>query len=401
MEATEIRPLYDTYHRRIAKVSLTFKRFLHDEINWNVRMIGIKGARGVGKTTLLLQHILEYFPDVDRTLYVSLDDLWFSTHSLTDLVDWANLQGITHLFLDEVHRYRSWSETLKYIYDSYPDISIVYTSSSILSLDNSNVDLSRRQTLYELPGFSFREYLEFEGVIKMAPLPLEELLGRHVALALQLTSGIKIQPLFDAYLKHGYYPFYKESGEDYMTRLRAVVALVLDTDLPAVEKISYETVEKVRKLMMILTEHVPFVPNMSMLWKQLATNNDLGLKMLYALDRAALLNLLTSKAKSYKHLFKPDKIFINNANLMYALSPVVDKGNLRETFFLNQLGVRHTVRMPEKGDFLVDDRYFFEVGGKGKTFEQIKDVADSWLAVDDTECGHQNRIPLWMFGLTY
>ena len=401
MEDIDIQQLYDNYHRKIAKISLDFKRYLYSKINWNARMIGIKGARGVGKTTLLLQHILDNYKDLDQTLYVSLDDLWFTTHKLMDLVDWADRHGITRLYLDEVHRYREWSETLKNIYDSYPDMGIVYTSSSLLAMDNAKVDLSRRQTLYMLYGMSFREYLAFENAVDISPLSMDELLHDHVRYAMQMIKDIKIAPVFESYLDHGYYPFYREVGDDFHMRLREVLSVVMDTDVPAVENVSFDTVQKIKRLLMIICEHVPFEPNMSELWKQLSTNNELGLRMLYALDRAQILTLLTSKAKSYKYLYKPGKILLNNTNLMHVLCPVVEKGNERETFFLSQMIVAHDVKMPQKGDFLVDDQYLFEVGGKGKTFDQIKDLPQSYLAVDDMDVGLTNRIPLWMFGLLY
>ena len=401
METIELQPLFDNYHRKIAKIDLRFKRYLYSRINWGVRMIGIKGARGVGKTTMLLQHILENYADIDEVIYASLDDLWFSSHSLMDLVDWADRYGIKRLYLDEVHRYEHWSETLKNIYDNYPDISVVYTSSSLLLMDNANVDLSRRQTTYTLYGLSFREFLDYEGILSLDAIALEELLHHHVSHAMKITQSIKVAPLFETYLEHGYYPFYHESGEDFLIRLREIVSVVIDTDLPAVESISFETIQKVKKLLMIISERVPFEPNMSELWKQLATNNELGLKMLYALNKAQTLNLLTNDTKNYKYLFKPDKIFLANTNLMHALCPKVDKGNERETFFLSQLQVDHGIKTPKKADFLVDSKYLFEVGGKSKTFDQIADIQDSFLAVDDTEVGHGSRIPLWLFGMLY
>lgn len=401
METIEVQPLFDNYHRKIAKVDLKFKRYLYSQINWKARMIGIKGARGVGKTTMLLQHILDNYEDIDQTLYVSLDDLWFASHNLMELVDWADRHGIGRLYLDEVHRYKSWSETLKSIYDNYPDMGIVYTSSSLLAIDNAKVDLSRRQTPYTLYGLSFREFLDFEGVAHISPIPIETLLRDHVKQAMKITKNLKVAPLFEAYLKHGYYPFYREVGDDFPIRLREIVSLVIENDLPAVENISYETLLKVKRLLMIISEHVPFEPNMSELWKQLSTNNELGLRMLYSLDKAQILSLLTSKTKSYKYLSKPDKIFLNNPNLMHALCPTVEIGNERETFFNSQMSVAHEVKFPQKGDFLVNDRYLFEVGGKNKTFDQIKDIPDSFLAVDETEVGLSNRIPLWMFGMTY
>lgn len=401
MDQAELQPLYDSYHRRIAKIDLRFKRYLYNQINWKARIISIKGARGVGKTTLLLQHILENYENIDQTLYASLDNLWFATHSLIDLVDWADRHGISRIYLDEVHRYEGWSQVLKNIYDDYPDMSIVYTSSSLLVLDNATVDMSRRQTQYSLYGLSFREYLEFEGIFKIEAISLDDVLAQHIKKAMDIVGSIKVAPYFEAYLSHGYYPFYRESPEDFPSRLRETVTVVIDSDLPAVENITYETLQKVKKLLMIISEHVPFEPNMSELWRQLSTDNESGLKMLYALDRAQVLTLLTAKTKNYKSLTKPDKIFLGNPNLMHVMCPKVEKGNERETFFINQLRVLYDVRYPKHGDFLINDKHLFEVGGKGKTFEQIANLPDSYLAVDDTEVGSGNRIPLWLFGFLY
>jgi predicted AAA+ superfamily ATPase len=401
MESIELQPLFNNYHRKIARIDLRFKRYLYNQINWSARIINIKGARGVGKTTMLLQHILENYDDIDQTLYASLDDLWFATHSLIDLVDWADQHGMRRLYLDEVHKYEKWNVTLKNIYDSYPDMSIVYTSSSLLIMDNAAVDLSRRQTAYTLYGLSFREFLTFENVLHYPAIALEDLLQNHVRHSMQIVQNVKVASYFETYQEHGYYPFYREVGEDFSSRLREIVSVVIESDLPAVEKMTFETIQKVKKLVMIISERVPFEPKMSELWAQLSTNNELGLRMLYALDKAQILALLTSKAKNYKYLYKPDKIFLGNPNLMHALCPAVNKGNERETLFFCQLHVNNDVKHPLKGDFLVNDKYLFEVGGRKKSFEQIADVPNSFLAVDDTEVGHGNRIPLWLFGFTY
>lgn len=401
MDITELQPLFEDYHRKIASVDMRFKRYLYSRINWDARIIGIKGARGVGKTTLLLQHILDNYKNIDQTLYASLDNLWFYSHTLLDLIDWADRHGIKRLYIDGVHRYELWAATLKHVYDNYPDMSIVYTSSSLLLMDNAKVSFSRRQTTYTLYGLSFREYLAYEGVLKMEALSLEQLLANHVDCAMEVVKAIKVAAHYEAYLDHGYYPFYREAGSDFMARLRDAVAVVIDSDLPAVEKMTFETLQKVKKLLMIISERVPFQPNMSELWRQLATNNELGLRMLYSLDKGQILSLLTSKVKSYKFLYKPDKVLMGNTNLMHALCPTVNKGNERETFFNSQLLADHDVKCPQRGDFLIDDRYLFEVGGRKKSFEQIADVPDSFLAVDDTEVGYGNRIPLYLFGFLY
>ena len=401
METAEIQPLIDSYHRRLSAITSHYHRYLYKKINWKARIIGIRGSRGVGKTTLLLQHITDNYSNVDEVLYASLDDLWFANHSVMDVVDWVSVNGIKRLYLDEVHRCPNWSLVLKNIYDSYPNVSVVYTSSSMLMMDNSVADLSRRQTVYTLEGLSFREFMELEGVVNMAPLTLDKLLDDHVRIALGIVKKTKIVPLFNAYMEHGYYPFYLDAGADYPERLKGALNTVLDVDLPAVEDVTVETIGKVRKLLVLLGQKVPFVPNMSVLWRELSVNNAQGLRMLYALDRAKVLSLATGNVKNYKHLSKPDKVFLDNTNLMHVVCDRANVGGLRETFFYNQLSAGHTVTIPAKGDFKVDDKYLFEVGGKGKTFEQIADEKDSYLAVDDVEVGYGNRVPLWMFGLLY
>jgi|SRR5690554_1716899 len=401
MELQDVEKIYSAYYRRIQETPLAFKRFLYEEIDWNDRLIGIKGARGVGKTTLILQHIKEHFKERERALYVSLDNLWFSTHSLNDLVDYHYMHGGTHLFIDEIHRFPQWQTVLKNLNDDYPNIHIVYTGSSMLEMDNRQGDLSRRQIVYHLPGLSFREFLEFENDIKISPYNLESLLKNHVSIASDIAAKIKIMPLFERYLRNGYYPFYKSTHKGYDFRLQEVIRQVIESDLPAIEDIQYSTLLKVKKMLMILTERVPHTPKMTELYKELETNREQGLKMLYALERGGLLALLTTRIKNYKSLSRPDKIYLNNTNLMYALSSRVDIGTVRETFFFNQLREKNEVLMPPKGDFLVDREFLFEVGGRSKTFEQIKDIPNCFLAVDDTEIGHHNRLPLWIFGLLY
>lgn len=397
----EFDKIYRTYHRKLQDTPLTFNRFLYKKINWNDRLIGIKGSRGVGKTTLILQHIKRSFPEADKALYVSLDNLWFSTHSLEELVEYHYVHGGTHLFLDEIHRFPKWQTLLKNLNDDYPNLSIVYTGSSMLEIDQQQGDLSRRQIVYELTGLSFREFLEFECGLKIPTYTLEDLLQQHTAIAGQITGQVKVLPLFERYLRTGYYPFYKQTFEGYDFRLQEVIRQVIESDLPAVEDVQYVTIQKVKKLLMILAERVPHTPNMSELYKELDTNREQGIKMLYALERGGLLGLLSTQIKNYKSLSRPNKIYLENPNLMYALSSHADVGTVRETFFFNQLKVGHEVLMPPCGDFMVDRKYLFEVGGRTKTFQQIKDIPDSFLAIDNVETGHHNRIPLWQFGLLY
>lgn len=389
------------FFTKIKRVDTKFVRYLYKAINWNVRLIGIKGARGVGKTTMLLQRIKMAYKTTDTVFYVSLDNLWFQSHTLPELVDWLYLHGIRHLFLDEVHKYPNWAIVLKNLYDTYDDLNIVYTGSSMLEIDNSRTDLSRRQTLYTMQGLSFREYLIINKVITVPPMTISQLFMEHQSVAMDICKNLPVAKHFTDYLKKGYYPFHIEAGDDYLPRLDETSKLVIETDMPAVENVSYATIQKTKQLLMVVSENVPLVPNISKLSAQLDTTRDLCLKMLYTLDRAGLLLLFTREVKNYKHLVTPEKIFLGNTNLMYALGNRVNEGTLRETFFFNQMSLGHEVCAPVRGDFMVDGKYLFEIGGKNKTFEQIKDVQDSYLAVDGIDVGSRNRIPLWMFGLLY
>lgn len=390
------------YNRRLQGTPEGFKRYLIDKIDWRDNLIAIKGAKGTGKTTMLLQHIKESFTDKDKALYLSLDNLWFETHSINDLIEYHYTHGGTHLFLDEVHYYPKWKTLIKNINDDYPGLHVVYTGSSMLKIDSGVADLSRRQLPYTLHGMSFREYLLYEGLAEMEPISLDLLLRDHRRIAEDiLSNGMKILPAFGEYLRYGYYPFYKSVYSGFEIRLQQVVNHVLENDYPIIEGVVQSTIRKTKKMFMILAEQVPQTPNMSNLYNELETDRNQGLKMLYALEKAGLLALLSDKPKHIDKLSRPEKIFMDNSNLMYAYAMAPNIGTVRETFFLSQLAVDHSVTYPAKGDFLVDGKYLFEVGGRKKSFEQIKDVADSYLAVDDTEIGHHNRIPLWMFGLLY
>ena len=401
MELADIRPIVEFYHSKLSQVSLDFKRYLYPQINWDSSVIGIMGERGVGKTTMLLQRIKEKYANPDDTFYISLDHYWFGTHELQDLIKFMYKRGITEFYIDEVHKYKGWSGILKTLVDELHDLRIVYTGSSLLEIDNAKVDMSRRQTPYTLKGMSFREYLEYDGILKMNAVTPEELLANHVPIAMDIVSKTKVLVAFDTYLHTGVYPFYRDAGKDFLVRLKEVVDTVIESDLPAVEKITYDTVDKCKKRLMIIAENVPLQPNVDKLATSLGTTRDTLLKLLYKLDMAEILELLTVELKSYKKLVNPEKIYLGNTNLMYALSPKIEIGTLRETFFIDQCASVGTVQMPPKGDFLVNGKYLFEVGGEGKTFDQIADIPNSYLAVDGIETGYGARIPLWMFGLLY
>ncbi len=403
MEIEEYYKMMDLSHRRVREVSLELKRFLYGKIDWRDRLIAITGARGTGKTTLILQHMKESFADnPDAALYVSLDHLWFETHSLNDLVDMHYKNGGSHIFIDEIHYMKNWQLAVKNIYDNYPKMNIVYTGSSLLQIDYKSGDLSRRQLAYHLPGLSFREFLIFEDKTKIPSITLEKILSDHAEIAENITDKIKVLKLFSVYLKGGYYPFYREVRSGYELRLLQIINQILESDYPAVESINYSTVQKIKKMLYILAQSCPQTPNMSELYYQLDTDRNQGLKMLYILERADLINLLSTEKASLKNMSRPDKIYCDNTNLMYALTEIINTGTKRETFFLNQMrSAGYLVQYPKQGDFIINNKWLFEVGGKKKSFEQIKDLPDSFLAIDDIETGRNNRIPLWMFGLLY
>lgn len=404
MTYEEVIPFVNHLKTKLSSIDLDFKRYLYNRIDWNDRLIGIKGFRGVGKTTLLLQHIKECFADnLQQVFYASLDDLWFRKHSLMELAECLYAHDYKYLYLDEVHKYPDWALSVKNIYDTYPSLNIVYTGSSLLEIDNSKVDLSRRQTFYSMEGMSFREYLEYMNIIHTIPIGIEELLKSHQDIAMNISSKAKVLLHFDKYLKIGYYPFCSNVSSEisYYEKLKEVINWVVEGDLLAVENVSYPTVLKIKQLLLAIAPNVPLVPNISKLSEQLETKSPQCLKLLYLLDRARIVRIFTKLQKSYKYLAKPEKIFLDNSNLLYAISDYVDIGTCRETFVASQLSVDNEITMPSNGDFLVDGKHLIEVGGKGKDFSQIADLPDSYLAVDNVEIGVGNRIPLWMLGLLY
>ena len=401
MTAEDIEKVYRISAEKIADTSLLLKRYSYADIDWGSRLIGLRGARGVGKTTLLLQKICESGSERDTSLYLSLDSVWLDVKEIYLLAEHHVQHGGTRLVLDEVHYVKDWQKIVKNLYDDFRDLKIAYTGSSLLRLKARQGDLSRRQVGYELPGLSFREFLKFEGVMDWNPVPLEDVLSGHLDIAREITKKVKILPLFERYFKSGYYPFCLEKTAKYEERIRQVVNQTLDSDWPSVEDITPETIRKARKMLRILAAMPPQTPKMSRLYAELDTERQHGLKILYALERAGLLNLLAADFDALDNLSSPEKIYCENTNLMYALTSDADIGTARETFFANQLSNGHVLTYPKKGDFLVDGKHLFEVGGSGKGFRQIKDVPDSYVAADDIEVGIGNKIPLWLFGFLY
>lgn len=401
--ALKYEELTRSFTRRLMDTPTEFYRYLYGKINWEDKLIGITGPKGCGKSTLILQHIKHTFKgeDLDKVLYISLDNLWFANNKITDLVETFYTNGGTHLFIDEAHYEPNWKRLLKNLSDDYPSLHIVYTGSSMLQMKSSVADLSRRLAMYEMRGLSFREYLLFEKQIKVEPVSLETALKNHVDISMDICNKIQIIPAFENYLRTGYYPFYKQVHNSLESRIMSMVNQIIEVDYPAIDDVTPATIRKTKKMFMVLAERVPQTPKMTELYRELETDRNQGLKMLNALERGGLLQLLIDDVKSPDNLSRPDKIYINNPTLAYAISPHSDIGTIRETFFMNQLTESHDVRYPKHGDFIVDKKYLFEVGGKNKNFNQIKDIPNSFLAVDDIEVGRGAKIPLWIFGLLY
>lgn len=394
--------LFKTYGRLLADIDLSFTRYLYNKINWDNRLIVIKGAKGVGKTTMLLQHIKRNFQQVEKALYVSLDNMWFANHTFLELAEYHYTHGGTHLFLDEVHKYKGWQQEVKNIYDSYPHLHLVVTGSSMLKLEESlTADLSRRHRAYTMEGLSFREYLKLEQVADLPVLSLETILNNHFTEASQITSKVKVLQHFEKYIESGYYPFYREEGDGFFDRLQQVIDTVVTTEIPAVSHIEYDSVYKVRQLLAVLAEMKPYTLNISSLCTTLQSSRNNVLKLLDLMDKAALVRRLYATNGGMNMLTKPEKILFYNTNLMHCLTPQVDSGTMRETYLASQVGVDHQLYMPSKGDLVVDDKWLFEVGGKRKNFSQIKNMEDSFVVSDNIEIGHGNKIPLWLFGLLY
>lgn len=391
------------FHRKLDRIDTHFTRSLMDDINWNARLVGIKGARGIGKTTLLLQYIKLNLADrLNEVLYVSLDAMWFNTNSLLSLVSEFEKKGGKYLFVDEVHKYEGWAQELKNIYDDYPDLQVVFTGSSLLEILNARADLSRRAITYKMQGLSFREYLAIESGASFERLTLDDLLIRHTEIAREINRQIKPFAYFENYLQYGYYPFYKEELDLYYSRLEEVLNLMLEIELPLLRNIDIAYVGKIKQLLTVIAESVPFTPNISKLSEKIGINRATLLSYLHYLDEIDLTRNLFKLGEGTNILQKPLKVFLENTNIVYVLARGnANKGNLRETFFSNQVGYRHDIAYAEKGDFFVKNKHTFEIGGKGKSVNQIAAVKDAYIAADDITHGFGNKIPLWLFGFLY
>lgn len=394
--------LFEKHQQKIASTNLTFVRSFMDKIDWNERLIGIKGARGIGKTTLLLQRIKQEWRFSPSALYVTLDNIWFSENRLVDLAERFVKQGGTHLFLDEVHKYPNWAQELKNIYDDLPTLHVVFTSSSLLQILNARADLSRRAVVYHMQGFSFREFLNLSQGTNFPIISFDQLINNHIEISHEIIDKIKPLQFFGEYLKLGYYPFFKEGKNKFHQKLEEVINLILEIELPQLRQVEVAYINKLKQLLYIISESVPFIPNVSKLSERMGINRNTLLSYIHFLGEAEIIHNIFKQSDGISRFQKPNKIFLNNTNINYALSPgKTEIGSLRETFFANQLSLEHKVNYPTKGDFLINNKWLFEVGGRNKNTQQIANIPNSFVAADDIEFGTDRRIPLWLFGFLY
>ena len=388
--------LIRTFRMRLEETPTDYVRYLHDEISWGSRLVAILGARGVGKSTLVLQHI-KLHEEIETTLYVSADDIYFSTHTLVELAAKFYQEGGKALYIDEIHKYKNWSTEIKNIYDTYSGLRVGYTGSSILDLEKGGADLSRRKLEYRLPGLSFREFLVIGKGIVLPVHSLEQIVAGKIEFPYKEYRPIA---LFKEYLREGYYPYFQEDG--YYLRLQAVINQVVDNDIPVFAEMTVSTAQKLKKLLYIIAQSVPFKPNYSKLARDLDINRNTVADLMVYLEKAQLINILRDDTHGIASLGKVDKVYLNNTNLAYAISDSTpDLGNLRETAFLSLLAQIQTVTSSSVGgDFRVGGRVF-EVGGKSKMQKQIKDLENAYIVKDDMEYAYRNTIPLWAFGLIY
>ncbi len=390
-----MRTLIDRYRMLLEETSTDYVRDIHDSIDWNDPLIAIMGARGVGKTTLVLQHI-KLHEDINKTLFVYADDMWFSAHTLFSLAETFYKDGGKALYIDEIHKYTNWSAEIKNISDSFPRLRVCYTGSSILDLQKGSHDLSRRLLDYHMYGLSFREYLSLSKGIDVPKHTLEQILAGEIDFPFDKHRPIE---LFKEYLREGYYPFFKRRG--YYLRLNNIIKTVIEQDIPKFAELSVSMAEKLKTLLYIIAQSVPFKPNYTKIARDIGTNRNVVADLVVWLEKAGLINILRDETKGIKLLGKVNKIYLNNPNLAYALSDDVPNiGNIRETIFLAWLRVDHKITASSVSDFKVSD-YTFEVGGKNKGNAQVKDVKNAYIVKDDIEHGFKEVVPLWAFGLLY
>ena len=387
----------------IAKVSMEIIRGIMNDISWEKPLVAIKGSRGVGKSTLMKQYIRKtYGINAGEALYCVMDSIYFSSHSLLDLAERFHQMGGKHLFLDEVHKYPTWSQEIKEISELYPDLKITFSGSSLLQILNADADLSRRVLPYTMEGLSFREFLHFYKGIELPRFTLDEILSDADSICDKVNRVCRPQKMFEEYLRVGYYPFYDGSEVEYYTRIENVVNYIIEQEMPMFCGIDPAYTRKLKAMMMFLAGNLPYEVNISKLASYLEINKNTVLSYLGSMDRAELINLIYADNKSVTKMQKPDKIFIHNTNMLFALSSQNQTGTVRECFVVSQLSPGHSVEYGRAaGDFKIDGTVTLEVGGEGKSFEQIADIPDSYILADNMEYPVGKKLPLWIVGLAY
>jgi hypothetical protein len=389
-------------NKSIQSVHYPYQRDVIGNINWDWRMNGIIGARGTGKTTLLLQKLQQLKKEGCEVLYVRLDDLYFADHRIYDLADTFRKNGGEYLYMDEVHKYPGWAREFKNIYDSLPELKIVFSGSSIIELTKQDADLSRRALMYEMAGLSFREYLLMTDIISLPAVSLAGILSGHVETASRIVKKIPVLKYFSSYLKSGFYPYFLEPERDYFTTLEQIIQTVMEIDLRIIENFDIAQSNKMLTLLKVIAASAPFKPNISKISEKTNLHRQTVLHYFRYLEKTRMIRLVNQPERFISRLQKPDKIFLDNPNLFYALNPeMVNRGSLRETFALNQLSANQEVFLHEQADFLVDNKYIIEIGGRNKDTRQVRDFDNSFLFLDDIEIGHHNNIPLWLLGFLY
>ena len=384
--------LYEYMAELLKRTPLDFIRYKYDEINWNGRLVGIVGPRGVGKSTMVLQHIKQ--STEGHHLYVSADNIYFTNYSLIDFADDFIKEGGTHLYIDEIHKYAGWSRELKQIYDMHPSLNIVFTGSSVLDIKRGEADLSRRALMYMMQGLSFREYLQLFHNIKSRTFSLGEILNHQVEIP-ELEHPL---PVFREYLDHGYYPFAIEG--DFMQRMLQVVDQTMEVDIPQYADMKASTARKLKRMLVILSGLAPYKPSIENLATEIGVSKNNVPNYLVYLERAGMIGLLRDDTSGMRNLGKVEKVYVDNPSLMSVLTPNPNIGNARETFFYNQMREKQNVTASKASDFTIGD-YTFEIGGRKKGKKQIEDVKDGRIVKDDIETGHGIIIPLWYFGMNY
>lgn len=392
-------------HREVLScITNSFERYLYDKINWDAQAICIFGDRGVGKTTLMCQRLLEKYKTVERALYISADNINVAAIGLFKIARQYFSDGGEALFIDEVHKYPNWSVEIKNILDTYKKHTIVFSASSSLDLVKSKADLSRRVVYHNLHGLSFREYLNLKHKINIKQHSFEDILHHHVAIAETLES-LKVLKEFREYLSNGYYPFFLEGLDDYLSKVNNVIEKVIFEDIAVVYNLRQTTLPVLKKLLWLVATTDGLIPNIDNISSNIGVSREVIYNCLEYLGNAGLLQNLYALTEGMKLVRKPGKIYLNNTNLLQAINGSLKRdggvGGVRETFFANQVGAACKINLHPKADFLVDEQYVIEVGGKGKDHTQIKDLQNAYLAVDDTSIGFKNKIPLYLFGFLY